>query len=270
MRSCNVRNNLACINSGSSPSSSRKNVPPSANSKSPIVRCRLPVNAPFSWPKNSASSRFSGIAPQSTGTNGPCGAAAAAMNAARDQFLAGARLADHQYVDPRVGDLLDHLEYFAHRRASADDVVEAIGAFDLPAQQLAFGPQVGCWANSRAMSLPRLPARAARQKFGHAEVRRRRRSRSAVSATTIDRQRAIAAAGLLDQALHVVGASYAIPPSASNHSSVSRRSAVGGRFRMSNRSQSSRPGLARIGALCPGHYRRSTGGILSTRGPLRR
>jgi len=38
---------------GSSPTSSRKSVPPSASSKRPKRRWRAPVKAPFSWPKSS-------------------------------------------------------------------------------------------------------------------------------------------------------------------------------------------------------------------------
>jgi len=53
-----------------SPISSRKNVPPFANSSSPGLVVSAPVNVPFSWPKSSDSRRFSGSDAQSTGTNG--------------------------------------------------------------------------------------------------------------------------------------------------------------------------------------------------------
>ena len=54
-----------------SPISSRKRVPPSANSKRPFLEVKAPVNAPFSWPNNSLSNNSAGIAPQLTGTKGP-------------------------------------------------------------------------------------------------------------------------------------------------------------------------------------------------------
>ena len=56
---------------GSSPISSRNSVPPCASSKAPLRFETAPVNAPRTWPNSSLSMRFSGMAPQSTGTNGP-------------------------------------------------------------------------------------------------------------------------------------------------------------------------------------------------------
>ena len=54
-----------------SATSSRNRVPPIACSNRPILRVTAPVNAPFSWPNSSLSSRFSGIAAQLTATNRP-------------------------------------------------------------------------------------------------------------------------------------------------------------------------------------------------------
>ena len=51
--------------------SSRKSVPSWANSKQPSRRSRAPVNAPFSWPNISLSSKVSGMAEQLTATKGP-------------------------------------------------------------------------------------------------------------------------------------------------------------------------------------------------------
>ena len=56
---------------GSSPSSSRKSVPPSASASAPLRRSFAPVNAPFSCPKRMLSASVGGIDPQSTTTNGP-------------------------------------------------------------------------------------------------------------------------------------------------------------------------------------------------------
>ena len=71
VRSCNTRSNLTCIGMLISPISSRNNVPPSASSNRPTRAFMAPVNAPFSWPKSSLSSKSGGIAPQFIGTNGP-------------------------------------------------------------------------------------------------------------------------------------------------------------------------------------------------------
>ena len=48
-----TRSSSACSGAGSSPTSSRKSVPPSASSNAPVAGADAPVNAPFSWPKNS-------------------------------------------------------------------------------------------------------------------------------------------------------------------------------------------------------------------------
>ena len=56
----------ACVVSGSSATSSRNMVPPSASSKYPFLVATAPVNAPFSWPKSSESIVPSGMAPQFT------------------------------------------------------------------------------------------------------------------------------------------------------------------------------------------------------------
>ena len=58
------------MSSGNSPISSRKSVPPSAWTMRPGELESAPVNAPFTYPNNSASSRVLAMAPQSTVTNG--------------------------------------------------------------------------------------------------------------------------------------------------------------------------------------------------------
>jgi hypothetical protein len=62
---------LACNGGDISAISSRKIVPPSASSKRPMRVLLAPVNAPFSWPNSSLSSRVSGIAAQFTLIIGP-------------------------------------------------------------------------------------------------------------------------------------------------------------------------------------------------------
>ena len=61
-----TRNNLACVCKGSSPTSSKKSVPPFAAAKYPSRCSTAPVKAPFSWPNNSESIVPSGMAPQFT------------------------------------------------------------------------------------------------------------------------------------------------------------------------------------------------------------
>ena len=45
-------------------------MPPEASTNLPMCCSVAPVNAPFSWPNSVDSTRFSGIAPQLTATNG--------------------------------------------------------------------------------------------------------------------------------------------------------------------------------------------------------
>ena len=56
---------------GSSPTSSRKSVPPAASSKRPGLGLSAPVKAPFSWPNSSDSTRVSGRAAQLRAMKGP-------------------------------------------------------------------------------------------------------------------------------------------------------------------------------------------------------
>ncbi len=70
VRSCNTRNNLVCNDIGISPISSKKMVPPCACSNRPLCSFNAPVNAPFSWPNNKSSIKFSGNAAQLRATNG--------------------------------------------------------------------------------------------------------------------------------------------------------------------------------------------------------
>ena len=65
--------------------------------RGPRWSCVAPVNAPRRWPKSSLSSSVSGSAAQLTATNGPSARALGAVDAARDQLLAGAGLALDQH-----------------------------------------------------------------------------------------------------------------------------------------------------------------------------
>ena len=68
--SCSARSSFTCASIGSSPISSRNNVPPLASTNFPACFSLAPVKAPFSWPNRIDSMRFSGSAPQLTVTNG--------------------------------------------------------------------------------------------------------------------------------------------------------------------------------------------------------
>ncbi len=90
-----------------------------------------PVNAPFSWPNSSLSSKPAGNGRAIQLDEGAIAARAQAMNGARQQFLAGAGLAldEHGRIGGRHGfNLLEHL---AQARALAHDVFEAILEVDL-------------------------------------------------------------------------------------------------------------------------------------------
>ena len=78
-----------------------------------------PVNAPFSWPNSSDSSSCSGSEAQSTGHERLGGARAVGVDGARDQLLAGARLAQDEDVRLRARRLPDQLEDPRHGRARA-------------------------------------------------------------------------------------------------------------------------------------------------------
>ena len=68
--SWSARSSLAWDPGGMLEISSRNRVPPEAVSNFPGFCRSAPVNAPFSWPNSSLSKSVSGIAPQSTATNG--------------------------------------------------------------------------------------------------------------------------------------------------------------------------------------------------------
>ena len=70
VRVSRTRRNFTWRSGGISVTSSRKSVPPWAISNVPARRRSAPVNAPFSWPKSSLSTRVGEIAPQLRAMNG--------------------------------------------------------------------------------------------------------------------------------------------------------------------------------------------------------
>ena len=97
-------------------------------------RDRAPVNAPFSWPKSSLSSRVAGIAAQLTATSGARGARAQAVDRAGDELLARAALAGDQHRGVGRRELLDQPVDLEHRRGRADQLLEPPAADHLAAQ----------------------------------------------------------------------------------------------------------------------------------------
>ena len=78
-------------------------MPPSASRSAPGRASSAPVNAPRAWPKNSLSASVSGTAAQLTGTNGARARAPERVDGARDDLLAGARLALDEHGRPGPG-----------------------------------------------------------------------------------------------------------------------------------------------------------------------
>ena len=109
-------------------------MPPFASRNRPRRARAAPVNAPFSWPNSSASSRLGASARAVERDERAVGARADAMDRAREQLLAGAALADDQHGRIRRRDAIDHREQLAHQRRLADHLAEAARALDLAAQ----------------------------------------------------------------------------------------------------------------------------------------
>ena len=106
-RSWSTRSSLAWSSGLSSPTSSRKNVPPSASSSRPRLRSVAPVNAPFSWPNSSLSSRVSRQRRAVDRHERLGRARALRVDRARGDLLAGAALAEQQHGRRGPRDLVD-------------------------------------------------------------------------------------------------------------------------------------------------------------------
>ena len=117
-----------------SPTSSRKSVEPCACSKRPMRRATAPVNAPFSWPKNSLSMRSLRDRRAVHGHERPLAARRAAVDGARDELLARAGLAAQEHRRVRVRHLLHHREHLAHRGRGPHDLLEPGRLLELAAQ----------------------------------------------------------------------------------------------------------------------------------------
>ena len=128
------------------------------------------------------------------------GASTAAMDRARHQLLARPRLAHDQHVDVGVRHLLDQLVHAAHGRAGARDVVKAVGAFHLTAEQFALGIKAAQLERSRKRRGQDAARQRLRQVVGRAQPQSGRGRVDCRRATHHhQRQRTIAAADFFHQ-----------------------------------------------------------------------
>ena len=119
--SWSARSSLAWTAGGSSPTSSRISVPPSACAKKPGRLALAPVNAPRAWPNSSASASSAGSAAQLKRTSGLSARVDLRVEELGDELLAGAGLAAHEHGDVARGDAAGRFEQAAHRARGADD-----------------------------------------------------------------------------------------------------------------------------------------------------
>ena len=112
--------------SGSSPTSSRKSVPPLAWTKRPVRSARASVKAPRAWPNSSLSSSASGMAAQLSATKGPSLRRLRAWSARATTSLPVPLSPVMSTVASESGHAGDELVHLAHRRALADQRVEAL------------------------------------------------------------------------------------------------------------------------------------------------
>ncbi len=114
-------------------------MPPSASSNRPCRIDTAPVNAPFSWPNSSLSTSVGGSAAQLTRTSARLRAAAARVQRAGEQLLAGAGLAEQQHRRVHRRHLSQARERHPQRGAVADDVVEVVVGLDFFLQVVVVG-----------------------------------------------------------------------------------------------------------------------------------
>ena len=109
-------------------------MPPSACSNRPMRCLSALVNAPFSCPNSSDSSRFSWSAAQLTFTNARLARSRVVVNRAGDELLARARFAADENRRVAARDLLDDGQHLLQRAARAHDAVEVVDVLLLVAQ----------------------------------------------------------------------------------------------------------------------------------------
>ena len=133
-RSCSTRSSFTCTSAGTSPTSSRNSVPPSASSKRPARRAMAPVNAPFSCPNSSDSSTPGARAAQFTRTNGRDSRGLLMWMARATISLPVPVSPAQQHGGRGLGHLLHLGQHLAQRRRIADDGAEVELAVGLARQ----------------------------------------------------------------------------------------------------------------------------------------
>ena len=126
-RSWIARRSLACRRTSISEISSSSSVPPVASSNLPMRRAIAPVNAPFSWPNSSDSSRFSGDRRAVDRDERLARAVRAGVDVARQHLLAGAGFAGDQHGGVGGRDLLGELDHLRHRLVAVDQLARVVG-----------------------------------------------------------------------------------------------------------------------------------------------
>ena len=131
--SASARSSFGCTSIGSSPSSSRKIVPPSASTKGEMRLSTAPVNdaALVTEERALGERRRDGAAVDDD--EGLVGARARLVDRLRDELLAGARLARDEHGELGRRGLAQALEHAAHPGARADERPELgdVGDVDL-------------------------------------------------------------------------------------------------------------------------------------------
>jgi hypothetical protein len=124
VRSSSTRRSFTCTLAGSSPTSSRKTVPPSATLDRPFARLSAPVKAALLVAEELALEERLGSVVQSTVTKGPLARGLLRVDGAGEDALARARLAAEEDGGIDSGGARHLLVHRPHRRARPDDVVE--------------------------------------------------------------------------------------------------------------------------------------------------
>ena len=126
-RSWMARRSFACSRTSISEISSSSSVPPVASSNLPMRRAIAPVNAPFSWPNSSDSSRLLRDRRAIDRDERLARAVRAAVDVTRDHLLAGAGLAGDQHRGVARRDLLGELDHVRHRLVAIDQLAGVVG-----------------------------------------------------------------------------------------------------------------------------------------------
>src|SRR6266436_3710615 len=122
--SCRTRKRAIWVSAGSSPISSRKMVPPSANSKRPKRRWVAPVKAPFSWPNNSDAMQVAWNCGAVNTDKRSRGTLRAFVDSTCDQFFARPRFAGDQNGGVCRSNLGDTREYRVQGGRNPHDLLE--------------------------------------------------------------------------------------------------------------------------------------------------